>query len=240
MSPLSNKNITVIIPTLNEAESIQGLIHHLLKCKSKQLAEIIVVDANSTDNTYSLALQSGAKVIKSKEASRAHQMNMGAKDAIGDILYFVHADAYPPETFCQDIIRAVNKGSDFGCYRFKFNSRNPLLAVNSFFTRFKFLWCRGGDQTLFIDRDVFKIEGGFNEEYIIMEDFELIKRLWKKYSFSILPKSVSVSARKYKINGYFQVNLANLKVFRMFNKGYDPVILKQKYFELIKHPKDLD
>lgn len=240
MSSTDNIKISVIIPTLNEADSIQVLIQHLLRNKSNILAEIIVVDANSTDGTDLLAKESGAIVIKSKEASRAHQMNIGANEAKGDILYFVHADAFPPESFGKDINLAIRKGNHFGCYRFKFNSNNPLLAVNSFFTRFKVLWCRGGDQTLFIKKDIFLKEGGFDEKYIIMEDFELVKRLWKKYKFTILPKSVLVSARKYEVNGYFQVNLANLKVFRMFNKGYDPQILKQKYFELIKHPKDFD
>ncbi len=240
MSSTNNKKISVIIPTLNEADVIQALIQHLLKSEGEYLVEIIVVDANSTDNTHKIALQSGARVLKSKETSRAHQMNMGAKEAKGNILYFVHADALPPLSYCKDILESVIEGNDFGCYRFKFNSVNPLLAVNSFFTRFKFLWCRGGDQTLFIRKDIFLKEGGFDEKYIIMEDFELVKRLWKKYKFKILPKSVSVSARKYELNGYFQVNIANLKVFRMFNKGYEPILLKKKYFELIKHPKDLD
>lgn len=239
MSATNNYKISVIIPTLNEAAEIQELIQHLLKNKKNNAVEVIVVDANSVDDTSTLALKSGAKVIKSLEASRAHQMNLGAREASGNILYFVHADAVPPSSYTVDITNAINNGNDFGCYRFKFESKNPLLAVNSFFTKFKFLWCRGGDQTLFIKKEVFEKENGFDEQYIIMEDFELVKRLWKKYKFIILPKSVRVSARKYEVNGYFQVNLANLKVFRMFNKGCEPKLLKQKYFELIKHPKDL-
>ena len=167
-------------------------------------------------------------------------MNLGARTAKGTILYFVHADACPPRSFVKDIRAAVKNGSDFGCYRFKFDSKNPLLAINSFFTRFPFLWCRGGDQTLFIRRDIFEKEDGYNEHFIIMEDFELIRRLWKKYKFSVLPKSVEVSARKYKHNGYLQVTLANLKVMRMFNKGVEPTLLKKTYHKLIRHPKDLD
>ncbi len=106
---------------------------------------------------------------------------------------------------------------------------------NSFFTRFKVLWCRGGDQTLFIDKATFDQNSGFNEKYVIMEDFEFIQRLWNKHPFKIIPKSVSVSARKYELNGYFKVNLANLKLYRMFKKGCNPAILKKKYMELIEH-----
>ncbi len=240
MYSTDNYKISVIIPTLNEATAIQALIQHLLTNSNEYLAEIVVVDAESADNTYSIILNSGVKAVKSKIASRAHQMNLGAIDAKGEILYFVHADAFPPTSYCNDIVDVIKNGYDFGCYRFKFKSRNPLLAVNSFFTRFKFLWCRGGDQTLFIRKDIFQKEKGFDEKYVIMEDFELVKRLWRKYKFKILPKSVCVSARKYEINGYFQINLANLKIFRMFMKGVEPTLLKKKYFELIKHPKDLN
>lgn len=232
-----NYKITVVIPTLNEAQNIGKLIQYLKQYGQGDLAEIIVCDAESEDETVSVAEENEAMVISCKQASRAHQMNEGAKRATGSILYFVHADAKPPRTFAKDLIHFLDKGNDFGCYRFKFESKNPLLAVNSFFTRFKVLWCRGGDQTLFIKKNVFDLNGGFNEEYVVMEDFELIKRLWKKYKFGIIPKSVLVSDRKYEDNSYWQVNMANLKIYRMFMKGYHPQILQEKYFQLIKHPK---
>lgn len=237
MLSIKNKTITVIIPTLNEAQNIKRLLKHL-KDGGDESVEIIVVDANSADGTAAVARASGAIVIECQQASRAHQMNLGAQAAQGEILYFVHADAIPPNSYRKDIVAAVERGSQFGCYRFKFESKSPLLAINSFFTRFKFLWCRGGDQTLFIRKDIFEKEGGFDEYYIIMEDYDLIIRLWKKYTFTIIPKSVAVSARKYQHNGYLQVTLANLKVFRMFKKGYAPALLKEKYYELIRHPKD--
>lgn len=237
MSHTQNNKISVIIPTLNEAENISTLIQHLKANSGHSDIEIIVSDAKSEDHTAEIASKMGVITISTKKASRAHQMNEGAKIAKGDILYFVHADAKPPKSFVQDIQQSVHSGNDFGCYRFKFDSKSPLLAVNSFFTRFKFLWCRGGDQTLFIKKSIFNENRGFNEEYILMEDFELIKRLWKNYRFGIIPKSVLVSARKYEFNSYWKVNTANLKIFRMFLKGYPPQLLKEKYFQLINHPK---
>ncbi|MGJ3233446.1 TIGR04283 family arsenosugar biosynthesis glycosyltransferase [Marivirga sp.] len=239
MPQTQNNKISVIIPTLNEAENIGDLIQFLQQNSHNNVAEIIVSDANSQDDTVKIAKRLGVQVIYTKQASRAHQMNEGAKIATGEILYFVHADAKPPMTFVKDILNFIEKGYDFGCYRFKFDSKHPFLAVNSFFTRFKVLWCRGGDQTLFIKKDVFEDNNGFNEEYVVMEDFELIKRLWKKYKFGIIPKSVLVSARKYEDNSYWQVNIANLKIYKMFMKGYHPQILKEKYHQLIKHPKEI-
>jgi rSAM/selenodomain-associated transferase 2 len=238
MSETCNNKITVVIPTLNEAENLGGLLQHLQQNGEGKIAEFIVSDANSQDETAQIAKNMGVQLIMTKQASRAHQMNAAAELATGDILYFVHADANPPKSFATDILKFIQRGYDFGCYRFKFDSNHPFLAVNSFFTRFKVLWCRGGDQTLFIKKSVFDDNGGFNEEYVVMEDFELIKRLWKKYKFGIIPKSVLVSARKYEENSYWTVNLANLKAFRMFVKGAAPEKIKETYYQLLKHPKD--
>jgi len=238
MPTANNIRLSVIIPTLNEATNIENLITLLKKSPDSDKIEIIVADANSSDETAQIAEKLNVKVIITKQASRAHQMNEGAKLAQGETLYFVHADVEPPQSFFEDIRKHIIKGYEFGCFRFKFKSKHPFLFVNSLFTRFKFLWCRGGDQTLFIKKSLFLEVDGFNERYVVMEDFELIKRLWKKYKFVVMPKSTLVSARKYDSNTYFQVNLANLKVFRMFMKGVEPDILKETYYKLISHPKD--
>ena len=46
--------ISVIIPVLNEAESISELIEHLLTNSSKKNIEIIVVDGGSTDGSQEI------------------------------------------------------------------------------------------------------------------------------------------------------------------------------------------
>ncbi|BDD15714.1 hypothetical protein MATR_25390 [Marivirga tractuosa] len=137
MPETQNNKITVIIPTLNEADNIGKLIQYLKQCGQEHLAEIIVCDAGSEDATVSIVKENEAQIIQCKQASRAHQMNEGAKMATGDILYFVHADAKPPKSFATDLVRYINKGLDFGCYRFKFDSKHPFLAVNSFLYPFQ-------------------------------------------------------------------------------------------------------
>lgn len=132
MPEIQNNKITVIIPTLNEEENIGELIQFLKQYGRSHLAEIIVCDAESQDTTVSIVKENEAQIIQCKQASRAHQMNEGAKMAAGDILYFVHADARPPKTFATDLVSYIAKGFDFGCYRFKFDSKHPFLAVNSF------------------------------------------------------------------------------------------------------------
>lgn len=212
--------ISVIIPTFNESENIGYLIQTLKGFGNSTLHEIIVVDSsNSTDKTTEIAQKMGAIALKSPQKGRATQMNFGASVASGDILYFVHADTKIHPDYASDIVKAIFAGYDFGCYRYEFDSPNILLKLNAFFTRLPFIWCRGGDQTLFIRKEDFLKVGKFREDYQIMEDYEFIIRANKVLKFKIIPKNVIVSARKYKTNSYLRVQKANFKIMRMFLSG---------------------
>lgn len=212
--------ISVIIPTFNEANNIGCLIDSLKIYGKKHLHEIIVADSpNSTDTTKEIAQKLGAIAQKSPQKGRAFQMNFGASLATGEILYFVHADIKVNPDYAFDIVKAINSGHDFGCYRYQFDTDDWLLKVNAFCTRMPFIWCRGGDQTLFIRKKDFLKVGKFRDDYQIMEDYEFIIRAKKVLKFKIIPKNVVVSARKYKTNSYLRVQKANLKVMRMFLSG---------------------
>jgi rSAM/selenodomain-associated transferase 2 len=222
--------ISIIIPTLNEETTIEKLLNFLENHPQKQLFEVIVVDGGSTDETVQLLKDSKSKFIQTTTASRAHQMNEGAKKAKGDILYFVHADVELLISFVDDISDSIKSGFNCGCYRFKFNQpKNPLLHINGFFTRFPFQWCRGGDQTLFIARAYFNQIGGFNEKFVIMEDYDILDRLTEP--LKIIPKSVKVSSRKYEKNSYMKVQLTNMKAMKMYRKGVEPEKIKAYYWE---------
>lgn len=228
-------NLSVIIPTLNEAENIKELIPFLLKQGGDFINEIIVVDGGSTDSTCQIAASLGARVLISEQKSRAVQMNLGARHATANILYFVHADTRPLDSFATDLQKALIKGYRAGCYRYRFDSESFLLRLNSWFTRFNGLFSGGGDQTLFITRDFFNTLGGYDTNFCLMEDFELVKRIKKQTKFYIIPKTMTVSARKYRENSWLRVQLANLYVFTLFHFGVAPERLKNSYAILLHH-----
>lgn len=222
--------ISVIIPTLNEEENIGRLLQFFDEHPRKSELEIIVVDGGSKDQTCSIAQSYPCHLLRSAKQSRASQMNLGATHAKGDVLYFVHADTLPPGSFVDDIYSAHLTGYKIGCYRFKFrNKPTPLLHINDFFTRLPFMWCRGGDQTLFVDNGLFSSLGGFNEDFVIMEDYELLERTKKYSKFIIMPKSVEVSSRKYEHNSYMKVQLTNLKAMKMYRNGVNPARIRNYY-----------
>lgn len=230
-------HLSVIIPTLNEEENIEKLLIHLKGCTIPVSYELIVADGMSKDSTCEKALEQGAKVVHCKKMCRAHQMNEGVKVAKGKLLYFIHADARPPKDFYLHISSALEEGFDLGCFRFKFDSKRFLLALNSYFTRFDRIMCRGGDQTLFIKKQMFNELGGYREDYRIMEEYEFILRARANYKFKIIPQDVMVSARKYEENSYLRVNFANFVIFTLFKWGASQEKMIKAYRNLLKHPK---
>ncbi|WP_159477263.1 TIGR04283 family arsenosugar biosynthesis glycosyltransferase [Dyadobacter sp. 3J3] len=227
--------LSIIIPTYNESANIAGLVSDLFKLALGKQIEVIVSDGGSKDDTLQKAAQAGAIVIKSPWPGRAAQMNYAARFARGDVLYFVHADVGIHPDYFKDIESAVSGGFDAGCYRFRFDSDRNMLKINSYFTRFNRLMCRGGDQTLFVTRTLFDQLHGFDEYYSIMEDYDIIIRIWKIARFKIIPKDVIVSARKYDTNSWLRVQLANLTAFTMFYMKKDPSKIALKYKAMLDY-----
>ncbi|GAB3641715.1 TIGR04283 family arsenosugar biosynthesis glycosyltransferase [Spirosoma arcticum] len=227
--------LSIVIPTLNEADTIGQLVADLQTHGSNSLTDLLVVDGGSTDSTVEQARHAGARVVVSPQPGRANQMNYGATRTSGDVLYFVHADVRVHPDFINDIRQAITDGNDAGCYRFRFASLHPLLRLNSYGTRFPGIMSRGGDQTLFITRTFFERLGGFRERYVIMEDFDIIVRIREMGRFCIIPKDVIVSARKYETNSWLRVQVANLTAFSLFFMNVSPTRIAQTYRRMLNH-----
>lgn len=193
--------ISIIIPVLNEEAYIATLLDYLQRNSSAEnIREIIIVDGGSTDDTVDLASDFGAVTLQSKKG-RAKQMNLGAQHAKGNILYFLHADTLPPKNFDRYILKAINEKNQAGCFRMKFDSASPFLSFFSWFTKINHTLCRGGDQSLFLTKRLFRKTKGFNEDYLIYEDTEFVRRLYKRTNFMVLRQRVVTSARKYRQKG---------------------------------------
>lgn len=230
--------ISIIIPTYNEEENIGKLVRYLKRSGGEKLFEIIISDGGSRDLTLSNAMREGASAFMSPQKGRAVQMNFGASLAKGSILYFVHADTFPPETFAVDIIKAIEDGFDFGRFRTKFDSSSLLLKMNAWLTRFDIFECYGGDQTLFIKKNFFLQVNGFNEQQTIMEDYEIVERARELGKYTIIKKDVLVSARKYEMLSWYKVQKANYKMIKMYKRRESPELMVCTYEKLLTplHP----
>jgi len=230
--------ISIIIPTLNEEQALARLLPYLKADPSFVLVkEVIVVDALSKDATTNIAHQHQVQTIVSKKRSRAYQMNLGAGHASGSILYFLHADTFPPTDFAQKIWDGYRSQAYAGCFRLRFDWNHWFLKANSWFTRFSSKLFRFGDQSLYIDRQLFINLQGFNEQLKLFEDQDLIKRVLHNTRFTIIPRYVITSARKYRDNGAFRLQLVYFVVYLCYILGFSQPALFRIYLRLVPHPR---
>jgi rSAM/selenodomain-associated transferase 2 len=227
--------ISIIIPTLNEAENISQVIGHLHNnLYKKHSIEIIVADGNSDDGTVLTAKQLGAKVIVASRPGRAIQMNAGAEIAGGETLYFLHADSLPPVQYDKFMEDVLQNGYKSGCFRMRWNKQGPFLTFLSWMTRFNANCCRGGDQSLFVLSETFRRIHGFREDFNILEDMEIIPRLKKEGAFYVVPKYLTTSDRRYRKNGTIRLQALFTIIHLLYNIGVSQKILYRFYKKHIR------
>lgn len=222
--------VSVIIPVLNEETILADLISSLLK--EKALFEIIVVDGGSTDATKQIANSFPDVIFHETQKGRSRQLHEGSELAKGDVFYFLHADARPAEGFVNDIITAIQNGHPCGTFIGNYVSDNYWLKLNSFFTHLPFSWCRGGDQSLFVTRNLYKLIGGFDPDIPFMEEYIFMQNLRKEgYSVHVIREYIYISDRKFRGRSWLKVNMANYRAMKRFRSGMDLSEVKVLYYE---------
>jgi rSAM/selenodomain-associated transferase 2 len=234
--------ISIVIPVYNESLRIINTLKYILAHSSVyNIIEIIVIDGGSTDDTVEKVQQwialnkaendldiTTVKLLQS-EKGRARQMNLGAKEALGDIFYFLHADSFPPKYFDQFIVDEVKNGYNCGCFKMKFDSEHWWLKLAGWFTQFNWRICRGGDQSLFVTKELFNQVGRYDENYNIYEDNVLISKLYKAGTFKIIQQPLITSARHYQTHGVWKLQYHYWMVHLKKRLGASPDSLYEYY-----------
>ncbi len=219
---------SIVIPTYNEEAGIAKTLSSLCSAGGKtEKTEIIICDAGD-DNTLRIASGFPVTTCRSPKG-RAVQMNRGASIATGEILYFLHADTVPPTGFLGKITAAVSEGKNAGCFQLSFDDPHWLMQTYGWFTQLPLMICRGGDQSLFITRDLFQRIGGFDEKLRIMEDIEIIERINRYTAFTILDGIACTSARKYALNGRIRLQIIFGTIHLLYALGFDQDIIADYY-----------
>jgi len=168
--------VSVIIPTLDEAERLPSLIAALHR--EPELHEIIAADGGSGDGTPAVARALGAALVTS-ERGRGLQLRTGATRASGEILLFLHADSVFPSGGLAAICAALD--------------RDPRIPGGNFLTVFDgdsgfarwltgfYAWLRRfalyyGDSGIYVRRAIYERIGGF-KPMPLMEDYDFVRRL---------------------------------------------------------------
>ena len=223
--------ISIIIPTINEANNLPLLLSDLSIIQKE--GEIIIVDCGSKDKTIDIANIYGAKVYKSKEKNRGLQLDMGAKNSRGDWLIFLHADT----RLTHDWFRKINsflKGNKNSIYYFKFkiNHKKIIYRVLEIFVNFRSKYFKQpyGDQGFIIHRSSYFKNNGFRK-MPLMEDVDFLKRLNNKKDLIQLDSPIFISSRKWEKTNILLQAFKNWHYRRRWLKGESLKTLYSEYYK---------
>lgn len=221
--------ISVIIPTLDEATSIVATLERL---KPFRLAghEVIVVDGGSQDKTVTLASLMADRIITSTPG-RAQQMNIGASQARGNILWFLHADTLVPDNATQLILETIaNEKNQWGRFDIRLSGKHLLLRLveRLMNLRSRITGIATGDQGIFMQREAFESISGFMP-IPLMEDLDISKRLKKLSRPCCLNEKLITSSRRWEKNGVIRTILLMWRLRLAYTLGVSPEKLLHEY-----------
>ena len=224
---MSAPTVSIVMPVLNEAAIVESAILRLRKDFPE--CELVVVDGGSTDGTPLLAARH-ARVLTTA-GGRAAQMNHGAANTKGALLWFVHADTTIEPVALAKLRAAIADGNVVGGglrIRFDYDSAGLRYLAWTSNLRARRLGWIFGDQAMFVRRDVFDAVGGF-PELPLMEDLEMSRRLRRQGKLALLPATSTASARRMLAHGTWRM-VAFMQWLKVLHfAGVDPAAIARRY-----------
>lgn len=169
--------------------------------------EVIVVDDASTDATPRIAEQMGARTIRVEHRKISAVRNAGAREAWGELFFFVDADTQINEPAVRAALAVLRAGAAGGGCVFDFDGPTPLWGrlILFFSVRAARLIRWVGGCFLFCTRDAYRAAGGFSESLYAGEDIAFVQALKKLGRFVVLKPKVVSSGRKLNVVGPWKV-----------------------------------
>lgn len=220
--------VSLIIPTLNEAEGIDAALDSALACGAD---EVIVADGGSRDGMQDIVKKARGCVLIESPRGRAVQQNLGARAATGDVLLFLHADCRLAAYGCARI-RAALANADVlaGAFRQHIEAEGRLYRALEWGNawRVRRLGLAYGDQGLFFRRQFFEELGGF-PEIALMEDLRLSRLVRSRTRWRLLEGPLFVNARRWQKHGVVRQTARNWMLLTAERLGVSPDRLAGHY-----------
>ena len=221
--------ISIVIPALNEAEVLPGLLADL--GRHAAAAEVIVIDGGSADDTAGIARRAGVRVLRT-DAGRGRQLAAGARACPGEVLLFLHADSRFPVGGLQRIGAALAIAPDApgGNFRSVFDGGDGfsrwLTGFYAWIRRHGFYY---GDSGIFVRRTVYESLGGI-DPLPLMEDYSFVRRLERAGpTVCIEDPPLVTSARRFRSRHPAAIVAGWLWIHLLYHLGVVPERLARRY-----------
>jgi rSAM/selenodomain-associated transferase 2/rSAM/selenodomain-associated transferase 1 len=221
--------LSVVVPTLDEAEHLPRLLHELEALGPD--VEVLVVDGGSTDGTRALAHAGGATVLPSPPG-RGRQLRAGGAAARAPWLLFLHADTHFPGAAARAVRSFTATASAERAAYFPFAVDAPssgwrLLEAGQRL-RERLTGLVYGDQGLLVSRRLYQEVGG-HPPWPLMEDVAVVDRIRASGRLERLDVPLPTSPRRYRREGRLRALLRNTLLLSLFRMGVPPRRLVQWY-----------
>lgn len=156
--------------------------------------------------------------------SRSQAMNLGVQRSNGTILLFLHIDCRLPPGALREILEAISNGAHGGGFTKTYSGKarfSPLHCTEFYLNQVRTIRGRHlvGTNAMFMSRDL-ALEHPFVGDFL--EDVEMsdwMRGRLRPGALKIIPKNVTVSARKYQKYGpipSIAINAAVMILYRLF------------------------
>jgi rSAM/selenodomain-associated transferase 2 len=221
--------ISVIIPTLDEADNLPRLLAALGNESAEH--EIIVVDGGSRDGTFEIALEHRINALHARPG-RGGQLCAGALRARGDVLLFLHADSIFPTGGLQRIEESLAGDPRLvgGNFRLVFDGASRFSKwLTGFYAQIRWLGFYYGDSGIFVRRRVYNSVGGFRP-IALMEDWDFVRRLERSgKTCCIAEPALITSSRRFDGRRPVEIVYGWVKLHILYWLGVSPDRLAELY-----------
>lgn len=217
--------LSVIIPTLDEGERIIPTLGSL----KGLVDEIIVSDGGSNDDTVAMSKSFGAKVLLSVRG-RGVQLKIGAEEAKGEWLLFLHADTVLSDGWFEETKEFMLKGlQKAAVFQFALDDTRQVARIleKGVSLRNKIFSLPYGDQGLLISQSLYKELGGF-KSIPVFEDVDIVRRIGRR-RLVFLKSFAKTSAARYKNYRIYYQSFRNLILLLNYFLGVSPKLLARFY-----------
>jgi rSAM/selenodomain-associated transferase 2 len=222
--------ISIIIPFLNETKNLARLIN-FLEVQLWPGDEILLVKGVLSPDRKPENLSSHTSLFYAPRG-RGNQLNLGARMAQNNLLWFLHADTCPPPNFGYHI-RKISQFSNavLGCFELRFSPTNVYLNIISKWAnlRTRYLRLPYGDQGFFCTHQVFEELGGFKKRFL-MEDVDFVRNSRKLGKLLVAPHRMRSSSQRYLNKGILRASLLNHLLVFLYFLGVNDKKLYARYY----------
>ncbi len=219
--------ISVIIPTLNAEAALRSSLPDIYRgVEAGLIAELIISDGGSSDETMRLAREVGAEVVTGSP-SRGGQIARALPKVRAEWVLILHADTVLGEGWCDAVVRFMSTSHDIGYFDLGFDDGGFGAKVVAGWAnlRSRVFKLPYGDQGLLIKATLLK-ELGYPDQPL-MEDVEFARRA--KNRFRPIGYRIQSSFEKYQKIGWLRRGFKNLVLLLRYKLGADPTELARAY-----------